>query len=192
MFIRMLSHAINVKQNGHSKNAFSWRYTLFLLIIIRFKTNMRNIRSIELSSGNGKLYRELAHLHLRNNDTDDAENAFKQAIRYTSQDSRRQDIEQEMVKLYKSVGKLEDLEQKVETGETLTFEIQKDRAKGLLDSKDYEKASIKYTKTLDMITDEYEQERIYENLLEIYVKLGKNDLVVHSAKLYGILLLYTQ
>ena len=43
MFIRMLSHAINVKQNGHSKNAFSWRYTLFLLIIIRFKTNMRNI-----------------------------------------------------------------------------------------------------------------------------------------------------
>ena len=43
MLIRMLSHAINVKENGHSKNAFSWRYTLFLLIIIRFKTNMRNI-----------------------------------------------------------------------------------------------------------------------------------------------------
>ena len=46
MFIRMLSHAINVKQNGHSKNAFSWRWTLFLLIIIRFKTSMRNIRPI--------------------------------------------------------------------------------------------------------------------------------------------------
>ncbi len=132
-------------------------------------------KSIELSSGNGKLYRELAHLHLRNNDTDAAENAFKQAIRYTSQDSRRQDIEQEMVKLYKSVGKLKELEQKVETGETLTFEIQKDRAKGFLDSKDYEKASIGYTKALDMTTDEYEQERIYEDLLEIYVKLGKND-----------------
>ena len=132
-------------------------------------------KSIELSSGNGKLYRELAHLHLRNNNTDAAENAFKQAIRYTSQDSRRQDIEQEMVKLYKSVGKLEDLEQKVETGETLTFEIQKDRAKGFLDSKDLEKASIEYTKALDMTTDEYEQERIYEDLLEIYVKLGKND-----------------
>ena len=135
-------------------------------------------KSIELASGNGKLYRELAHLHLRNNDTDAAENAFKQAIRYTSQDSRRQDIEQEMVKLYKSVGKLKDLEQKVETTETLTFEIQKDRAKGFLDSKDYEKASIGYTKALDMTTDEYEQERIYEDLLEIYVKLGKNDSAV--------------
>ena len=44
----MLSHAIKVKQNGHSKNAFSWRYTLLLLIIIRFKTNMRNIRYINL------------------------------------------------------------------------------------------------------------------------------------------------
>ena len=135
-------------------------------------------KSIELASGNGKLYRELAHLHLRNNDTDAAENAFKQAIRYTSQDSRRQDIEQEMVKLYKSVGKLKDLEQKVETTETLTFEIQKDRAKDFLDSKDYEKASIGYTKALDMTTDEYEQERIYEDLLEIYVKLGKNDSAV--------------
>ena len=40
----MLSHAINVKQNLHSKNAFSWRYTLFLLITIRFKTILINIR----------------------------------------------------------------------------------------------------------------------------------------------------
>ena len=48
MFIRMLSHAIKVKQNLHSKNAFSWRYTLSLLIIIRFKTSMRNIRSLIL------------------------------------------------------------------------------------------------------------------------------------------------
>ena len=40
----MLSHAIKVKENLHSKNAFSWRYTLSLLIIIRFKTSMRNIR----------------------------------------------------------------------------------------------------------------------------------------------------
>ena len=42
MLIRMLSHAINVKQNLHSKNAFSWRYTLFRLIVIRSKTIMRN------------------------------------------------------------------------------------------------------------------------------------------------------
>ncbi len=38
----MDSHAINVKQNGHSKNAFSCRYTLFRLIVIRSKTIMRN------------------------------------------------------------------------------------------------------------------------------------------------------
>ena len=50
MFIRMLSHAIKVKENLHSKNAFSWRYTLFLLIIIRFKTSMRNISYYSLDS----------------------------------------------------------------------------------------------------------------------------------------------
>ncbi len=53
MFIRMLSHAIKVKENLHSKNAFSWRYTLFLLIIIRFKTSMRNISSLSTKSKSG-------------------------------------------------------------------------------------------------------------------------------------------
>ena len=48
----MLSHAIKVKQNGHSKNAFSWRWTLFLLITIRFKTNMRNISYYTLDKFN--------------------------------------------------------------------------------------------------------------------------------------------
>ena len=42
----MLSHAIKVKQNLHSKNAFSWRYTLFLLITIRFKTILINISTV--------------------------------------------------------------------------------------------------------------------------------------------------
>ena len=51
MFIRMLSHAIKVKENLHSKNAFSWRYTLSLLIIIRFKTSMRNIRYFDSLTG---------------------------------------------------------------------------------------------------------------------------------------------
>ncbi len=32
--IRMLSHAIKVKENGHSKNAFSWRYTLHSALLI--------------------------------------------------------------------------------------------------------------------------------------------------------------
>ncbi len=51
----MLSHAIKVKENGHSKNAFSWCYTLFLLIIIRFKTILRNISS-NICLGDGSLF----------------------------------------------------------------------------------------------------------------------------------------
>ena len=57
--IRMGSHAIKVKENGHSKNAFPWRYTLFLLIIIRFKTILRNIsyvmNGVEVLKYSGKL-----------------------------------------------------------------------------------------------------------------------------------------
>ena len=44
-------HALKVKQNLHSKNAFSWRYTLFLLIIISSKTILINISLTAHSEG---------------------------------------------------------------------------------------------------------------------------------------------
>ena len=61
-------------------------------------------------------------------DTDAAEKAFKQAIQYTGQDWERQDIEQELINLYHREDKLEEMIDQAETGGTLTFEMQKERA----------------------------------------------------------------
>ena len=135
-------------------------------------------KAIELAPGNAQAYHDLARLHLRIDDTDAAEKAFKQAIQYTSQDWERQDIEQELINLYHREGKLEEMLAQAETGGTLTFEMQKGRAQRYRNAGELEKAVNTYKKAIDMTSDSYERRRINEDLLGLYVKLGKTDLTM--------------
>ncbi len=135
-------------------------------------------KAIELAPGNAQAYHDLARLHLRKDDTDAAEKAFKQAIQYTSQDWERQDIERELINIYHREGKLEEMIMQAETGGTLTYEMQKERAQRYRNAGELEKAVNTYKKAIDMTSDSYERRRINESLLELYVKLGKTDLTM--------------
>jgi tetratricopeptide (TPR) repeat protein len=132
-------------------------------------------KGIELAPGNAQAYHDLARLHLRKDNTAAAEKAFKQAIQYTGQDWERQDIEQELINLYHREGKLEAMIDQAETGGTLTYEMQKERAQRYQNAGELEKAVSTYKKAIDMTSDSYERRRINESLLELYVKLGKTD-----------------
>ena len=135
-------------------------------------------KAIELAPGNAQAYHDLARLHLRKDDPDGAEKAFKQAIQYTSQDWERQDIERELINLYHREGKLEEMIDQAETGGTLTFEMQKERAQRYRNAGELEASVNAYKKAIDMTSDSYERRRINENLLGLYVKLGKIDLTM--------------
>ena len=135
-------------------------------------------KAIELAPGNAQAYHDLARLHLRKDDTDAAEKAFKQAIQYTSQDWERQDIERELINIYHREGKLEEMIVQAETGGTLTYEMQRERAQRYRNAGELEKAVNTYKKAIDMTSDSYERRRINESLLELYVKLGKTDLTM--------------
>ena len=135
-------------------------------------------KAIELAPGNAQAYHDLARLHLYIADTDAAEKAFKHAIQYTGQDWERQDIERELINLYHREGKLEEMIAQAETGGTLTFEMQKERAQRYQNAGDLEKSVSTYKKAIDMTSDSYERRRINESLLGLYVKLGKTDLTM--------------
>ena len=135
-------------------------------------------KAIELAPGNAQAYHDLARLHLRKDDPDGAEKAFKQAIQYTSQDWERQDIERELINLYHREGKLEEMIDQAETGGTLTFEMQKERAHRYRNAGELEASVNAYKKAIDMTSDSYERRRINESLLGLYVKLGKIDLTM--------------
>ena len=135
-------------------------------------------KAIELAPGNAQTYLELARLYLRKEDTDAAEKAFKQAIQYTGQDWERQNIERELTNLYQREGKLEEMIAQIETGGTLTYEMQRERAERYRNAGELQKAVNNYKKAIDMTSDRYERRRINESLLELYVKLGKTDLTM--------------
>ena len=135
-------------------------------------------KAIELAPGNAQAYHDLARLHLYTDDPNAAEKAFKQAIQYTGQDWERQQIEQELINLYQREGKLEAMIEQAETGGTLTFEMQKERAQRYRNAGDLEKSVSTYKKAIDMAPDSYERRGINESLLELYVKLGETDLTM--------------
>ena len=135
-------------------------------------------KAIELAPGDAQAYYNLARLYLRKDDTDAAEKAFKQAIQYTGQDWERQNIERELINLYHREGKLEEMIVQAETGGTLTFEMQRERAQRYRNAGEIEASVNAYKKAIDMTSDSYDRRRINESLLGLYVKLGKTDLTM--------------
>ncbi len=146
------------------------------------------LQAIEFAKGNAKLYRELAALYLRKDDVDSAKKAYEDAMRYTGQEWERQNIEREIIKLTQQKGKSDDMLQKAETEGKLTFSMQKERAENFRDDGKLAEASTTYKKALDMTTDSYERRRIYENLIDIYPKLGNNDAAIemHDAFVFSV------
>ena len=146
------------------------------------------LQAIEFAKGNAKLYRELAALYIRKDDVDSAKKAYEDAMRYTGQEWERQNIEQEIIKLTQQKSTLDDMLQKAEAEGKLTFAMQKERAESFRDDGKLAEASTTYKKALDMTTDSYERRRIYENLIDIYPKLGNNDAAIemHDAFVFSV------
>ena len=62
----------------------------------------------------------------------------------------------------------------------LTYAQQKARADRLREDGKLTEASTTYQKALEMTTDSYERETIYENLLDIYPKIGNDDAAIET------------
>ena len=135
-------------------------------------------KAIELAPGNGKVYRDMAQLYLRKDDLDSAEKAFIEAIKYTGQEWERQDVERQLMQLYRRQGKLEEMLKKAEDAGTLTLEMQKERARSYRNEGELEKAVDAYKKALDMTAQSWERDNIYNELVLVYVQLDEKDLAI--------------
>ena len=135
-------------------------------------------KAIALTPGDGKIYRELAQLYLRKDDLDAAEKTFEEAIQYTGQEWERQELERQLINIYRRQGKLEEMLKQAEDQGTLTFEMQQERAQRYRSEGRLEKAVDTYKKALDMTAQSYERNDIFNELVQVYVQLGENDLAI--------------
>ena len=142
-------------------------------------------KASELTLGNAQIYEALAGLYLRQDNPTSAEKAFKEAIRYTSRDWERRNLEQELVGIYNRQGKLEEMLQQAEAEGTLTPTMQEALAEHYQENGESEKAVEAYKKALDMTPQGYEREDLEATLLRVYVQFDKIDsaLEVYEAEL---------
>ena len=135
-------------------------------------------KSAELNPGDGQVYRQLGQLYLRKDDLDAAEKAFKDAIQYTGQEWERRSIERQLTSIYRRQGKLEEMLKQAEEAGTITFEMQRERAQDYRNAGEFDKAIETYKKALEMTAQSYQRSNITNELLRLYVQIGKNDLAM--------------
>ena len=135
-------------------------------------------KAIALTPGDGQVYRELAQLYLRKDDLDAAEKTFEEAIQYTGQEWERQNLERQLMNIYRRQGRLEEMLKQAEDQGTLTFEMQRERAQRYRSEGKLKKAVDAYKKALDMTAQSWERNNIFNELVQVYVQLGENDLAM--------------
>ncbi|RKU12736.1 hypothetical protein C6501_10670 [Candidatus Poribacteria bacterium] len=125
--------------------------------------------------GDKKIYLILAEHYFLNEDIAAAEKVLKNALTHTKSEWERNDIERQLVNLYRYHGNLAEKLQKAETEGTITFEMQKERARLLLTTGELEKSVDAFKKALKMINNPYERSKVTEELLKAYLKHGRTD-----------------
>ena len=135
-------------------------------------------KAIEFAHADKQTYLKLAELYFINEDIDGTEKALKNAILHTTSEWDRQSIERQLVNLYRYQGNLVQMLQKAEDEGTITFEMQKERARLFLNTGELEKSVDAFKKAFEMTNSSYEQNRVAGELLNAYLKQGRTDLAL--------------
>ena len=127
--------------------------------------------------GDKEIYLRLAEHYFLNDDITAAEAALKNAITYT-EEWYQEEIERQLLNLYRYQGNLEEMLQKAEAEGTITYEMQKERARLFLNTGELEKFAHAFKKALEMTNSPYERSQTTEELLKAYVKHGRKELAL--------------
>ena len=139
-------------------------------------------KAIEINPGDRNVYQELAQLYIRKEDFEAAEKMFQYAIQYTGEEWERQNIERQLMELYRRQGKLEGMLQQAESEGMLSFEMQRQRAQDYASQGEWEQAAEAYKKAMNMTTQSWERNEVATELVRIYAQLGQTDTAVDFYK----------
>ncbi len=131
--------------------------------------------AIDVNPDNISAYQELARLYANKGDRDIAEGIYYEALKYARAKKPRQEIEGEIIELYRRQGKLGERLETAEAKRKLTFGLQWELAQFYRDSKKWEKAARAYKNSLEMTTDPAYKERIPYALITAYAQLGRHQ-----------------
>ena len=123
-----------------------------------------------------ELQKEIARLYQNKREYEKAADAYKKAIQMTTQSYERENLERQMIQLYRQSGKLEQYLKDMEKDGTLSTSMQVELAKYYSSRGQSEKAIEAYQKANNMTNSD--QEEISNLMMLEFLKLGKPDKVI--------------
>ena len=109
---------------------------------------------------------------------DEAAKAYEKALQLTTQEWELQDIERQLISIYRSQGKLEEKLKEGEKNDTLTFNMQVELARHYRAKGESDKAISAYKKAINKTGRSHEMDNVYRELMLEYVRRGKDDSVI--------------
>ena len=131
------------------------------------------LKAIAMDPGDRNACQELAQLYLSRQDLDAAEKIFKQILRYKNRKWEQEEIEGQILDLYRQQGKLREKLEQEEAEGTLTSRMQWELAKHYRDQAEWKKAAEAFRSTLDMATEPQFREKIHFALVAVYAQLDE-------------------
>ena len=124
------------------------------------------------------MQRELARNFKNQGNLDKAAKAYEKALQLTTQEWELQEIERQLISIYRSQGKLEEKLKEGEKNDTLTFNMQVELARHYRAKGESDKAISAYKKAINKTGRSYEMDNVYRELMLEYVRRGKDDSVI--------------
>ncbi len=143
-------------------------------------------KAIELSPSDAKSHEELAKIYEENRNYDAAEKSYNDALKFSAPGSNQAELRQNLMKIYQRQGKLEEILKQAEEQGTLTFDMQRERARIYQNSGNMTKAVSAYQKALGMTADKYARGDIQRQLINIHSKLGKLEEYLKETEKQGM------
>ena len=122
-----------------------------------------------------EMQRQQARNYSSQGKIDEAVNAYKKALEMTTRDWERQDVERQLIHLYRNQGKLEEVLKEAEKNNTLTFAMQTELARHYRTKGESEKAISAYKQAINMTTQTYDRDNVNIELMQEYAKIGEHD-----------------
>ncbi len=124
------------------------------------------------------MQRELARNFKNQGNLDKAAKAYEKALQLTTQEWEQQDVERQLISIYRSQGKLEEKLKEAEKNDTLTFNMQVELARQYRAKGESDKAISAYKKAINKTKRSHEMDNVYRELMLEYVRRGEDDSVI--------------
>ena len=124
------------------------------------------------------MQQEIARNFSNQGKLDEAVKAYEKALQLTTREWEQQNVERQLLSLYRRQGKLEEKLKEAEKKGALTFTMQLELARQYRTKGESEKAIRAYREALNMTSTSYERDNAYMELMQEYVRRGKDDLAI--------------